>query len=171
MVAVSLLIRPEDMQKELVEELNEWSEGSLIKCMDCGLCSSSCHSGRKASMSVRKIVRLARLGYKGLLDMKELWMCTTCYACYDRCPRKVNTVDVIIKLRNKVFEEKKALEPHKRVAKLFAEYGHSVPISDEVKALRKELGLPELPPTVHSYPGALAEVKRIIEKTGFTKLL
>jgi len=31
--------------------------------------------------------------------------------------------------------------------------------------------LPELPPTVHSYPEALAEVKRIIEKTGFTKLL
>jgi heterodisulfide reductase subunit C len=168
---MSLVIRPEDLKKELVEELNEWSERSLIKCMDCGLCSSSCHSGRRTSLSVRRVLRLARLGCKGLLDMKELWMCTTCYACYDRCPRKVNTVDVIIKLRNMAFREGKALEPHKRVAKLFVEYGHAVPISDEVKALRKSLGLPEVPPTVHSYPEALDEVKKIVEKTSFTKLV
>lgn len=56
---------------------------------------------------------------------------------------------------------------HQKVAGFFCKTGHLVPINDKVKELRKELGLKEMPPTVHSFPESLKEVQKIIERTGF----
>lgn len=45
--------------------------------------------------------------------------------------------------------------------------GHAVPINDEIKSVRKKLGLDEIPPTVLSQPEGLKEVQEILKKTGF----
>ena len=37
--------------------------------------------------------------------------------------------------------------------------------------LRESYGLPPLPPTVHSYPEAVKECHKLMELTGFRKLL
>jgi heterodisulfide reductase subunit C len=61
---------------------------------------------------------------------------------------------------------------HKGVSHKFIKTGHAVPIDDEKwKQLRESLGLPPLPPTVHSYPKALNEVQKLLKKTGFDKLV
>ena len=49
--------------------------------------------------------------------------------------------------------------------------GHGVPINDATKALRTKIGLPEIPPTTHAYPEALAEVQKICKITGFDELI
>lgn len=165
------IITIKDIDNKFAKEVNEFTEDTLIRCIDCGACTGSCPSGRRTALRVRKILRLARLGYRDVLKLADLWLCTTCYTCYDRCPQQVNTVDAVIKLRNYAFRSGYALEPHKRVAKLVIEYGHAVPINDENKKLRVSMGLPELPPTVHKYPEALEQVKKILELTGFSELL
>ena len=49
--------------------------------------------------------------------------------------------------------------------------GHGVPINDKTKALRAEIGLPEVPPTVHAYPEALEEIQKICQACEFDKLI
>jgi len=46
-----------------------------------------------------------------------------------------------------------------------------VPINDDGRAKRKELGMDELPETVHKHPQALDQVKKLLEVTGFIKLV
>jgi heterodisulfide reductase subunit C len=49
--------------------------------------------------------------------------------------------------------------------------GHGVPINDATMALRKSVGLGELPPTTHQFPEALEEVQKIFKTTGFDGLI
>ena len=60
---------------------------------------------------------------------------------------------------------------HKKVCEILLKYGHAVPVNEQTKKNRKELGLDELPPTVHSYPEGLKEVLILFEKTGFKELV
>lgn len=60
---------------------------------------------------------------------------------------------------------------HKKVAELISKTGHMVNLRDEDKALRKKLGLAEVPPTVLQHPEALDAVKKICSVTGFDKLI
>ena len=46
-----------------------------------------------------------------------------------------------------------------------------MPIDDKNREKRKELGLDENPPTVHADEKALEDVKKIMKKTGFKKLI
>jgi len=52
-----------------------------------------------------------------------------------------------------------------------AKTGHAVPINDATKALRKEIGLSEVPPTTHSDAAALEEVQTLVKATGFDELI
>ncbi len=63
------------------------------------------------------------------------------------------------------------LPEHRRVAGLVIDQGHAVPINDDGRAKRKELGMDELPDTVHKHPQALDQVKKLLEATGFTQLV
>jgi heterodisulfide reductase subunit C len=63
------------------------------------------------------------------------------------------------------------LPQHKKASKKLLETGHAVPIDDANQEMRKDLGLQEVPPTVHSHKKALNDVKKIMDRTGFKKLI
>jgi heterodisulfide reductase subunit C len=63
------------------------------------------------------------------------------------------------------------LPEHRKIAGLVIDKGHAVPINDANQDKRKELGMDELPETVHKYPDALEQVKKLLEVTGFVKLV
>jgi heterodisulfide reductase subunit C len=63
------------------------------------------------------------------------------------------------------------LPEHRKVAGLVIDKGHAVPINDDGRAKRKELGMDELPETVHKHPQALEQVKKLLELTGFMQLV
>jgi heterodisulfide reductase subunit C len=121
---------------------------------------------------VRKVVRRAQLGFEeDVLPSEDLWLCTTCFTCYERCPRGVEIVDIIMALRNMAVRKGYMAEPHRKVAELISKTGHMVSLRDEDKALRRKLGLRETPPTVLSDPKMLEQVKKITELCGFDKLV
>jgi len=141
-------------------------------CFQCGTCTGSCPSGRQTAFRVRKVVRRAQLGFEeDILPSEDLWLCTTCYTCYERCPRGVEIVDVIMALRNMAVRKGHMAEAHRKVAELISKTGHLVSLRDEDKALRGKLGLHGVPPTVFSDPKALEEVKKIAALCGFDKLV
>jgi heterodisulfide reductase subunit C len=141
-------------------------------CFQCGTCSGSCPSGRRTPYKVRQIVRKCLLGLKEeVISDDALWMCTTCYTCQERCLRSVKIVEIIKKARNIASHAGYMAKPHKMTGVFVMNTGHGVPINDTVKALRKNIGLDEIPPTTHAFPEALAEVQKLCKVTGFDELI
>ncbi len=147
----------------------------IRSCINCGTCSGSCPSGRRTALRTRSLVRRALIGDESVLSDINLWLCSTCYTCYERCPRDIPVTDVILKLRNIAVENGEILESHFNLCEIFYETGHGVPVhAPEHKSwrdLRKSLGLTELPPTVHSSPKDLEECQMIMKLNGFKELL
>lgn len=102
---------------------------------------------------------------------ETIWECVTCYACQERCPRGVAIVDVVKTIRNMQSQAGRMAQAHKMTGTYVLKTGHGVPINDATMALRKRVGLNELPPTTHEYPEALEEVRTILKKTGFDSLI
>lgn len=145
---------------------------TLDLCYQCGTCTGSCPSGRTTAFRTRQLIRKAQLGLKDdILPSEDLWMCTTCYSCVERCPRDVDIVDIIILMRNMAVRKGYMAEDHKKVGRSLIAIGHTVPASDKLKALRVSMGLSENPPTTIADPAALADFKKIMAKTGFDKLI
>ena len=142
----------------------------ILKCMHCGVCTGSCPSGRHTSLNVRNLLRKARKGESVLSD-ETLWTCTTCYNCQERCPRGIDIVDAIFEIRAIAVHEGIILKEHRTVGKLLVEHGHAVPINAENKAKREALGMDAFPPTVHSFPDALSEVKKLLANCKFDELM
>lgn len=142
----------------------------ILKCMHCGICTGSCPSGRHMSLNIRRLLRKVRTD-RSVLSDDTLWMCTTCYNCQERCPRGIDIVDTILEVREIAVHEGLMLPEHRNVGELLIEHGHAVPIDAENKTKRKALGLNELPPTVHSDPDALAEVKKLLSYCKFDELV
>jgi heterodisulfide reductase subunit C len=122
-------------------------------CYQCGTCTASCPSAPRSSYRIRKFVRRALLGLEeeSLID-PDLWLCTTCYSCTDRCPRDIAPTDVIMAMRNVAF--KKDIIPVNFLKTVQAVYttGHGVPNNDVNRAARKKLGMHPDPPTTHRHP-------------------
>ncbi|MFC2012356.1 (Fe-S)-binding protein [Chloroflexota bacterium] len=78
--------------------------GDLLKlCYQCGTCSATCPWNQVRSFIVRRVMHQGQLG---LIDFEneELWMCATCKACVDRCPRGVEIIDVMRAMRRAIVE-------------------------------------------------------------------
>ena len=157
---------------DFVSELAAAGGENAKMCFQCGTCTASCPSGKNTAYRTRKIMRMAQLGLKDMIiDSEDLWQCTTCYTCEERCPRGVPIVDVVIALRNIAVANGKMYDAHKKTADNLVKFGHTVSINDKVKAQRAELGLPEVPPTVLANEKAKADLDAIFEATGFVSLI
>ncbi|MCX8172396.1 MAG: (Fe-S)-binding protein [Archaeoglobaceae archaeon] len=73
----------------------------LSTCIQCGICSSSC--SMRYNMNLRKAI--ARFLSKQDFWSNDLWNCTTCLICQQRCPRGIKLVDAIITSRSEVIEK------------------------------------------------------------------
>ncbi len=165
-------INPGKMDSEFVDAIVAAGADRIRTCIQCGTCSSVCPSGRHTAFRTRELMRKAVLGLKDeVLSDPDLWLCTTCHTCLERCPRQIKTSDAIIILRNMAVEEGYMLPLHKKTSQFLLETGHAVPIDDKNRKKRKKLGLGEFPPTVYADENALEAVKKIMKKTGFKKLI
>jgi len=119
----------EDFDKEFFKNIER--KTNIWQCIQCGTCTV--------------------LGDLSVLSDPDIWLCTTCYQCYERCPRDVRPTDVIMELRNYATKRGNISPNHRAVVGYLQNYGHAVPINDEIKQRRVELGLDELPPTAFKF--------------------
>nr|MDO8084054.1 CoB--CoM heterodisulfide reductase subunit C [Candidatus Sigynarchaeum springense] len=139
----------EEYDKELFKDIERRS--NIWSCIQCGTCTASCESGRWTALKTRIIIRKVVLGDLSVLDDPDIWLCTTCYNCLERCPRDVRPTDVIIELRNMAAKRGNMHPAHKKTVGFLKETGHAVPINDQIRKQRKDLGLDELPPTLYKF--------------------
>lgn len=126
-------------------------KANIHACIQCGTCTASCESGRWTALKTRQIVRKVLLGDLSVIEDPDIWLCTTCYQCYERCPRDVRPTDVIIELRNYAAKVGNVSPVHRKVVDALKSTGHGVPINDTVIKQRQELGMDPLPPTIYKY--------------------
>jgi len=84
--------------KEIIEEVKAAGGDAFKRCFQCGLCDTVCPWNRVIKFSMRKVVREAALGLTDI-ESEDIWRCTTCGRCPERCPRDVRQIDSGIALR------------------------------------------------------------------------
>ena len=166
------LVRAEEVDPTFKQSIIDAGAETVALCYQCGTCTGSCPSGKRTPYRIRTIIRKSLMGLKSeVLTDDTIWECVTCYACQERCPRGVAIVDVVKIVRNMQSQAGRMAQAHKMTGSFVLKTGHGVPINDATMALRKRVGLNELPPTTHEYPEALEEVQKILKKTGFDTLI
>ncbi len=81
-------------------------EEKLRRCIHCGVCSGSCPLADHMDEGPRRIMYLAREGFKDdVLSSNTIWLCTSCYACTVECPQQIPVTDVMYALKRRALEE------------------------------------------------------------------
>lgn len=146
-----------------------WSS-DVEKCVQCGKCTAGCPSGRQSRLRTRTLVQMAYQG-QDVTGLAELWDCTTCYNCAERCPKGVNTVDAIIKLRNLAVKRGNFPKIHINAIENLYNTGNGFPLSPEVAKIRAVIGLNKEPYDVSTDEEELIKVKKLMDITGFLTLV
>jgi len=89
--------------KEVTDIIKEAGGEELKLCYQCGLCTGVCPWNIVRSFLVRRIMHQAQLGLIDFED-EDMWLCVTCRACVERCPRSVNIIDIMKALRRGITE-------------------------------------------------------------------
>ncbi|WFN37029.1 CoB--CoM heterodisulfide reductase subunit C [Methanomicrobium antiquum] len=153
-----------DSSKDFSAEVKKISGTISHMCYQCGTCTGSCPSAPRSSYRIRVFMRRAVLGLEEeALTDPDLWLCTTCYSCTDRCPRDIAPTDVIMAMRNLAFKRDIVPRNFLQTVQLIYKTGHGVPNNDVNRAAREKLGLPRNPPTTDSYPEYLDGIRKIMD--------
>ncbi|TFH26036.1 MAG: CoB--CoM heterodisulfide reductase subunit C, partial [Promethearchaeota archaeon] len=82
----------EYLKKDVIQTFSGNLEAEIIKdhalkaigaCIQCGTCSGGCPSGRRTALRTRTLIRKALLNMNEVLQDNDIWMCTTCYTCFE----------------------------------------------------------------------------------------
>jgi heterodisulfide reductase subunit C len=166
------VITRKNIDPDFKQEIMDAGAESVALCFQCGTCTGACPSGRRTPYRIRQVVRKSVMGLKEeVIADDTIWMCATCYECQERCPRGIKIVDIVKTVRNFAAQAGYMAPAHKATGSFVIKTGHGVPINDKTMALRKSVGLGELPPTTHQFPEALEEVQKIMKATGFDNLI
>ena len=93
-----------DFWKEVAAELGG---REISRCFSCGTCTAGCPVREiEDRYNPRKIIRMVLLGMRDeVLSSDFIWLCSTCYTCYDRCPQDVHLTDIMTALKNIAMRE------------------------------------------------------------------
>ena len=84
--------------KDVIEEIKAYGGDAVKLCYECGICDTVCPWNRVTTFSVRRLVREATFGLSEI-EREDIWLCTTCGRCPQRCPRGVEQIEVGMSLR------------------------------------------------------------------------
>lgn len=139
---------------------------NLMRCYSCGDCTASCPvRSIDDRYNPRKIIRMVLLGLKDrVLKSDFVWLCSTCFACQERCPQGVKIPEIMVLLKNIAVREGYIHPSFKKQAELVRDFGRLYEIEDFDNKKRERLGLPPVQKIIE-------EVREIFKHTGAEKLL
>ncbi len=85
----------------LVEEIKKIADENPLACFQCGNCTGSCPLEFAMDYGPRKIIHMIQIGLdEEVLKSNTIWLCSSCYTCTYRCPRKVSFTRIAYALKN-----------------------------------------------------------------------
>lgn len=157
---------PLEVKETVSREVGSESAVELLDvCYQCGQCSGGCPVARVTpEFNIRRIIKAAREG-RILPDDKSIWLCSTCYTCYERCPQDVKPIKIIQHMTNIASQKGCIPLPVKEGNRNILTTGRILEVTISTQQKRKALGLPELQADVSK------DFRRIAGLTGMERLL
>jgi heterodisulfide reductase subunit C2 len=129
-------------------EVMEQPGGEGFKtCYACGTCAASCPIWEvNETFNPKRIIRMVLLGMREeVLKSDFIWLCSTCYACQERCPQGVSITELMIVLKNMAFKEGNIPQGVRMQLDRIREQGRIYAIDDFDNKKRVKADLPALP--------------------------
>lgn len=102
---------PIDFAVEIINDVKNSKEEGVLKCVQCGMCTSTCPAARHSDYNPREIIERVLDGDEELLNDDNIWNCFYCYTCHSVCPVgnsvcEVNQILKQIAIENRIGYEK-----------------------------------------------------------------
>ena len=82
------------------EEILRISGVDPQKCMKCGKCSATCPAYDEMEYHPHQFVSMVRKGrIEELMNSESIYLCLSCFACIERCPRNVEPAKLVEAVR------------------------------------------------------------------------
>jgi heterodisulfide reductase subunit C len=119
----------------------------IMACFTCRTCTVSCPiTPVNESFNPVRIIRMALYGRKKeVLGRPFVWLCSSCYACQERCPQGVNITEFMTLLKNMALRKGNAPLGIRALLDTVKSHGRVYPIDDFDNKKRNKIGLPSLP--------------------------
>ncbi|MBN2058964.1 MAG: 4Fe-4S dicluster domain-containing protein [Deltaproteobacteria bacterium] len=140
-----------DLEKrdpEFLRELFEQPGGDKISaCFTCRTCVASCPiTAVNDRFNPLRIIRMALYGLKNeVLSSPFIWLCSSCYACQERCPQGVNITEFMTLLKNMAVISGYMPPGVKAQKEIITKEGRVYPIDEFDNKKRNKIDLPSLP--------------------------
>jgi heterodisulfide reductase subunit C len=143
-------------------ELAKQPGGEKISaCFMCRACTATCPITKvNDKFNPFRIIRLALFGLKEeILTSDFIWLCSSCYACQERCPQGVNIPEFITFLKNLAVKEGYAPVGVRAQMNIIKGEGRIYPIDEFDNKKRNKSGLPSLPTSCEVVKDLFSEEK------------
>lgn len=122
--------------RKIADEIIFRSGVNVRKCMKCGKCSGTCPAYDEMEYHPHQFVYMVETGdIEPLMNSKSLYMCLSCFACVERCPRGVEPAKLIEAVRNAQVRQQD--KNHMTANDVPAKLDENIPQQAIVSALRK----------------------------------
>lgn len=167
---MALKLKKENID-EAVKTIMDLGGAGILKCVQCGACSAVC-PGVKAGfpMLCRLLIKKLATGQlEEIIEEPSSWGCQACNRCTEVCPQGVRPQEVVFAFRRYQANEM-AISTSTTTSQMnFYETGHAV-YTESSRELRKQVGLPEEPPTTVTHEQGLKEIQTILENSPMGEL-
>jgi heterodisulfide reductase subunit C len=160
------MIKSNQLDPNFKSEISKEPGGEHLKrCFSCGTCTAGCPVREiTEKYNPRKIIRMAILGLRDeVLSSDFIWLCSSCYSCYERCPQDVRIPELMNAMKNIAVREGYLPRAYRTQVDLLWDHGRLLEISDFENEERQEHGLPPIHEKVEG-------VRRILKVSGVDKL-
>ncbi len=177
-----------ELAEDIIKDLKAPKDLGILKCIQCGMCTSVCPAARHTDYDPREIVKRVLDKDETLITDDIIWNCFYCYTCQSVCPVS-NSPSVINQiLRQRAIDDGKGkpkVAPFSAYGESFIEFGlGAIPsnfFDDLIKDFGKEwlelkINLEDIREDLNLGSMFLPEkdvkdINNILEKTGFKRRL
>ena len=177
-----------ELAEDIINDLKAPKDLGILKCIQCGMCTSVCPAARHTDYDPRELVKRVLDKDETLITDDIIWNCFYCYTCQSVCP--VNNSPSVVNqvLRQRAIDNgngKPKVAPFSAYGESFVEFGlGAIPsnfFDDLIKDFGKEwlelkINLEDIREDLNLGSMFLPEkdvkdINKILEKTGFKNRL
>ena len=95
---------PIDFAEKIIEDVKNSKEDGVLKCVQCGMCTSTCPAAMHSDYNPRDIIERVLEGDLTILEDDCIWNCFYCYTCHSVC--EVNQILKQFAIKNEIGYDK-----------------------------------------------------------------
>ena len=143
----------------------------VLECVQCGACASVCPVARAGlPLYCKSLIRSLQTGHlEEIIEESSTWACQACNRCTEICPRDARPSEVVFAFRRiQAAELAISTSAFTPLMNLYTK-GHAV-YNESSRQRRKQVGLPESPPTAVGDDRSIFEIQALLENSPMIEL-